>query len=85
MKFWMKKNFLMNFMPIFLRREWQPTPVFLPGESHGQQSLEGHSPWGHKESGPTETNTQADRLFDCPSNIYVVYQKNDNFSQYPSD
>ena len=26
------------------RREWQPTPVFLPGESHGQRSLVGHSP-----------------------------------------
>ena len=28
---------------------WQPTPVFLPGESHGQRSLAGYSPWGHKE------------------------------------
>ena len=32
------------------RRAWQPTPVYLPGESHGQRSLEGYSPWGHKES-----------------------------------
>jgi len=31
------------------RKEWQPTPVFLPGESHGQESLAGYSPWGHKE------------------------------------
>ena len=31
------------------RRAWQPTPVFLPGESHGQRSLADHSPWGHKE------------------------------------
>ena len=31
------------------RREWQPTPVFWPGESHGQRSLAGDSPWGHKE------------------------------------
>ena len=30
------------------RREWQPTPVFLLGESHGQRSLVGYSPWGHK-------------------------------------
>ena len=36
------------------RREWQPTPVFLPGESHGQKSLVGYSPWGHKESDTTE-------------------------------
>ena len=31
-----------------------PTPGFFPGESHGQKSLEGYSPWGHKESDTTE-------------------------------
>ena len=30
------------------RRKWQPIPVFLPGESHGQRSLAGYSPQGHK-------------------------------------
>ena len=35
------------------RREWQPTPVFVPGEFHGQTSLVGYSPWGHKESDTT--------------------------------
>ena len=30
------------------RREWQPTPVFLPRESHGQRSLTGYNPWGQK-------------------------------------
>ena len=35
------------------RRTWQPTAVFLPGESHGQRSLVGYSPWGHKESNMT--------------------------------
>ena len=30
-------------------RKWQPTPVFLPGSSHGQRSLAGYSPWGRKE------------------------------------
>ena len=35
------------------RRKWQTTPVFLPGESHGQ-SLLGYSLWGHKESDTTE-------------------------------
>ena len=30
------------------RRKWQPTPVFLPGRFHGQRSLAGYSPWGHK-------------------------------------
>ena len=37
------------------RRKRQPTLVFLPGESHGQRSLEGYSPWGHKELDSTET------------------------------
>ena len=36
------------------RRKWQPTPVFSPGESHGQRSLVGYSPWGHKELDRTE-------------------------------
>ena len=33
------------------RRKWQPTPVLLPGESHGQSSLVGYSPWCHKQEG----------------------------------
>ena len=36
------------------RRKWQPTPVFLPGESHGRRSLVGYSPQGLKESDATE-------------------------------
>ena len=36
------------------RREWLPTLVFLPGEFHGQRSLVGYSPWGHKVSDMTE-------------------------------
>ena len=39
---------------ILWRRKWQLTPVFLPGKSHGQRSLEGCSPWDHKESDTTE-------------------------------
>ena len=35
-------------------RKWQPTPIFLPGEFHGERSLVGSSPWGHKESDTTE-------------------------------
>ena len=30
------------------RRKWQPTPVFLPREPHGQRNMAGYSPWGHK-------------------------------------
>ena len=36
------------------RMEWQPTPVFLPGEFHEPRSLAGYSLWGHKESDMTE-------------------------------
>ena len=39
------------------RRRQQPTPVFLPGESHWQRGLVGYSPWGHKESDTTEQLT----------------------------
>ena len=41
-----------------LRREWQPTTVFLPGEVHRQTSLAGHSPWGCMELGTTNTINQ---------------------------
>ena len=36
------------------RRQWQPSPVILPGKSHGQRSLVGYSPWGRKESDTTQ-------------------------------
>ena len=36
------------------RREWQPTPIFFPGKSHGQRSLVGYSPWGRKELDTTD-------------------------------
>ena len=46
-------NFIrLNTMP--QRRAQQPTPVFLPGELHGQRRLVGYSPWGHKESDMTK-------------------------------
>ena len=37
-----------------LARQWHPTPVLLPGKSHGRRSLAGCSPWGHEESDTTE-------------------------------
>ena len=42
---------------IHWRRKWQPNPVFLPGEVHGQRRLAGYSPWGCKESAMTERLT----------------------------
>ena len=40
--------------PVTRRRQWQPTPVLLPGKSHGQRSLVGCIPWGREESDTTE-------------------------------
>ena len=41
------------------RRAWQPTPIFLPEESHGQKSLSSYSPWDCKESDMTEATYHA--------------------------
>ena len=40
------------------RRKWQPTPVFLPGKSHGHRSLTSYSPWGHRRVGLDFTTKQ---------------------------
>ena len=50
------------FRKIPWRRERQPIPVFLPGESHGQRSLAGCSPQGHKESDTTEQLTLTENI-----------------------
>ena len=49
------------------RRKWQPTPVFLPGKSHGHRSLAGYSPWDPKESDTTEYTHM------CKSNIGIKF------------
>ena len=48
------------------RRKWQPTPVFLPGESHGQRSLVGYSSWGHRSCGVTTLPTLLQALGASP-------------------
>ena len=74
---------------ILWRREWQPTPVFLPGESQGQRSLAGYSPWGCKELDMTEslsiyiythirTHTHT-RIYLLACNILFFLQKHEHF------
>ena len=46
-----------------LEKEWLPTPVFLPGKSHGQRKLAGYSTWGHKELDTTEQLTHTHRVW----------------------
>ena len=47
-------RFFCGFSYVNQRRQWHPTPVLLPGKSHGRRSLVGCSPWGRKDSDTTE-------------------------------
>ena len=42
------------YLYLYRRRQWHPTPVLLPGKSHGRRSLVGCSPWGRQEANTTE-------------------------------
>ena len=66
-------RFLLSCTPFFWRRKWQPTPVFLPGKSHGQRCLEGYSPWGHKESDMSECACMP--FFEHNSKAFCVLQR----------
>ena len=73
---------LMRWVKIPWRRAWQPTPVFVPGEFHGQRSLAGCSPWGHNELDITEQLTHTTELctkgsifrltISCEVSIFIV-------------
>ena len=55
-----------------MRRKWQPTPVILPGEFHGQRSLAGYSPWGCKESGIIEQLSHTHIISKCVNHVAVI-------------
>ena len=68
------------------RRQWHPTPVLLPGKSHGQRSLAGYSPGGHKEPDTTErvranthTHTYTPRCLIHCLNLGTLFFFNDFF------
>ena len=73
----MRPGFNTRVRKIPCRREWQATPVFSPGEFHGQRSLAGYSPWGHKESDTTEwlslSNFLSIDMLGFRSNILFVF------------
>ena len=60
------------------RRAWQPSPVFLPGESHGQRNLVDYGPWGHKELDVTEwltlTFTLGEKVIICFLNVWSSFE-----------
>ena len=79
---WLTSLSLSTFM--HWRRKWQPNPVFLPGESHGQRSLVGCSPWGRTESDTTEATWQQEGEYSeffskypilALLNVYQVYME----------
>ena len=71
---WERSRFDPWVRKILWRRKWQPTSVFLPGKTHGQRSLVGYSPWGHKESDTTErlTHEQLINLLICGECEYFL-------------
>ena len=60
------------------RRKWQPSPVFLPGESHAQRSLMGYSPWGRKELDTTELLTHTHRKEEQTNSVIKKERKEEN-------
>ena len=54
LRWWQNNQELLLVATLLWRREWHPTPVLLPGKSHGWRSLVGCSPWGREESDMTE-------------------------------
>ena len=59
---------------ILWRRKWQPTPVFLPGKSHGQRRLAGHSPWGCKQSDMTWRLNTTTTMMKRPWSLFTLLQ-----------
>ena len=65
------------------RRKWQPTAVFLPGESHGQRSLAVYSPWGRKESDTTYCFVQfAIKITNSETVIFQLHNVHLTFYMY---
>ena len=79
-------DFTFTFHFMHWRRKWQPTPVFLPGESQGRRSLVGCCLWGHTESDTTEATQQQQQqyqlliLLDTIRQIHKVQTSQNEFS-----
>ena len=57
------------------RRKWQPVLVFLPGKSHGQRSLAGYSPWGHRVGHDLATKWQQKHSCFTVLCYFLLYSK----------
>ena len=56
-----------------MRRKWQPTPVLVPEESHGQWSPAGYSPWGRKELDMTEATQEGHKSLDLKKERWLEW------------
>ena len=63
----------------------RPKPIFLPGESHEQKSLEGYSPWGHGESDTTESLTHTHKPIEWKLYVEGVSKYHPSLNQKPVD
>ena len=67
---------LIKVIKTYWRKAWQPTPVFLTGESHGQRSLAGNGPWGSKELDMTDyahTHTHTQNIVVKKTSFGIMY------------
>ena len=71
-------------LPWFMELKWQPTPVLLPGKSHGQRSLIGYSPWGHKELDMTEWLHFLSLFMDLTFQVQMQYCSLQHWTLLPS-
>ena len=71
----------LSFYSSFWRRKWQPTPAFLPGESHGWRGLVGFSLWGCKELDTTKQLTHTHTHRDAPN--FSANERRDTWNPIP--
>ena len=70
--YYIKVVFSPNTLALFWSRKWQPIPVFLPGEFHGQRSMVGYSPWRCKEPDMAEQLTHGSLSSKSLYNFYII-------------
>ena len=70
---------------ILWRRKWQPTPLFLPGESHGQRSLAGYSPRGLKETDTSEPLSVPLHVMIFKSKLTIIIKFSLNIQEFLND
>ena len=66
-------------------RKWQPTPVFLPGDAHGQRSLVGYNPWACQESDTPEANNTLLYNQETEQHLHFLLRAHEYSAEHTSD